>query len=72
MRAQRVVSAPVAALVFVLEPVFAAVFAYLLLGESLGVWGWVGAGLIGVAMLLSELRPVETESDALPAPPAPH
>lgn len=71
--AQRVVSAHVAALVFVLEPVFAAVFAYLLLGELLGVWGWVGAGLIGVAMLLSELRlGAETEGDALPAPPAPH
>ena len=72
VRAQRVVSAPVAALVFVLEPVFAAAFAYVLLGESLGVWGWVGAGLIGVAMLLSELRPVKTESNSLPAPPAPH
>ena len=72
VRAQRVVSASVAALVFVLEPVFAAAFAYLLLGESLGVWGWVGAGLIGVAMLLSELKAAETETDALPAPPAPH
>ena len=54
--AQRVVSAHVAALVFVLEPVFAAMFAYLMLGEALGAWGWVGAGLVGVAMLLSELR----------------
>ncbi len=56
VRAQRVVSAHVAALIFVLEPVFAALFAYALLGESLGVWGWVGAGLVGAAMLLSELR----------------
>jgi drug/metabolite transporter (DMT)-like permease len=54
--AQRVVAAHVAALVFVLEPVFAAGFAYLLLGESLGLWGWVGGALVGAAMLLSELK----------------
>ncbi len=73
VRAQRVVSAHVTALVFVLEPVFAALFAYALLGESLGLWGWVGAGLIGVAMLLSELRATpSSDEDALPAPPTPH
>lgn len=73
VRAQRVVSAHVTALVFVLEPVFAALFAYLLLGELLGPWGWVGAGLVGVAMLMSELRAAEeAERDALPAPPTPH
>ena len=70
VRAQRVVSAHVAALIFVLEPVFAALFAYLLLGERLGVWGWVGAGLVGVAMLLSELR-MEKERGLEPSPPAP-
>ena len=70
VRAQRVVNAHVAALIFVLEPVFAALFAYLLLGERLGVWGWVGAGLVGVAMLLSELKtlPLETELSAPPPP----
>ncbi|ADI13389.1 DMT family transporter [Truepera radiovictrix] len=68
--AQRVVAAHVAALVFVLEPVFAAGFAYVLLGESLGFWGWVGAALVGAAMLLSELR-VRAE-EPLPAPPTPH
>lgn len=73
VRAQRVVSAHVTALVFVLEPVFAALFAYFLLGESLGPWGWVGAGLIGVAMLTSELRASEESvDDVLPAPPSPH
>lgn len=55
--AQRVVSANVAALIFVLEPVFAAVFAYLVLGERLGLTGWVGGGLVVLAMFLSELRP---------------
>ena len=71
VRAQRVVSAHVAALIFVLEPVFAALFAYLLLGERLGVWGWIGAGLVGVAMLLSELRLGKKERGLEPAPPAP-
>jgi len=54
--AQRVVPAHVAALIFVLEPAFAALFAYLVLGEQLGVWGFVGAGLMLVAMLVAELR----------------
>lgn len=72
VRAQRVVSAHVAALVFVLEPVFAALFAYLLLGEALGVWGWVGAGLVGMAMLLSELRMADEGEGLEAAPPTPH
>lgn len=55
--AQRVVPAHVAALIFVLEPVFAAGFAFFLLGERLGPSGWVGGGLVVAAMFLSELRP---------------
>jgi drug/metabolite transporter (DMT)-like permease len=54
--AQRVVAAPLAALVFVLEPVFAAVFAAWWLGERLGPIGWLGGGLVVVAMAVSELR----------------
>ena len=54
--AQRVVPAHVAALIFVLEPAFAALFAYLLLGEQLGTWGLLGAGLMLVAMLVAELK----------------
>lgn len=71
VRAQRVVSAHTAALIFVLEPVFAAVFAYALLGEALGLWGWVGAALVGAAMLLSELN-FSRPDEPLPAPPTPH
>lgn len=71
VRAQRVVSAHTAALIFVLEPVFAAVFAYALLGEALGLWGWVGAALVGAAMLLSELN-FSRADEPLPAPPTPH
>ena len=53
--AQRVVPAPLAALIFLLEPVFAALFAYVLLGERLGLVGWLGALLVLAAMLVSEL-----------------
>lgn len=55
--AQRVVPAHVAALIFVLEPLFAALFAYLLLGERLGPLGWLGGVFIVVAMLVGEIRP---------------
>jgi drug/metabolite transporter (DMT)-like permease len=45
-----------AALIFVLEPVFAALLAFWLLGERLGAMGWAGAALVVVAMLVAELR----------------
>jgi drug/metabolite transporter (DMT)-like permease len=53
--AQRVVPATLAALIFLLEPVFATIFAFFLLGERLGVLGWAGGALVVVAMLVSEL-----------------
>lgn len=55
--AQRVVPAYLTALLFALEPVFAALFAYLLLGETLGRLGWIGGGVVLLAMLVSEMRP---------------
>lgn len=55
--AQRVVPPHTAALVFVLEPVFAAFFGWLLLGEQLGALGWLGGGLVLAGMLVGELRP---------------
>jgi drug/metabolite transporter (DMT)-like permease len=54
--AQRVVPAHLAALVFVLEPAFAALFAYLILGERLGALSWVGGGLMLVAMVIAQVR----------------
>jgi drug/metabolite transporter (DMT)-like permease len=54
--AQRVVPASVAAIVFVLEPVFAATFAWWLAGETLGPAGWAGGLLVVLAMLIAELR----------------
>ncbi len=53
---QRLVPAPQAAVIFTLEPVYAAVFAFFLLGERLGVQGLMGAGLIVAATLISQLR----------------
>lgn len=72
LTAQRVVAAHVAALIFVLEPVFAAVFAYFALGETLGFWGWVGGALVGGAMLVSELNFSKQEGELEPTPPTPH
>ncbi len=54
--AQRVVPAAVAAIVFVLEPVFAALFAWWLAGETLGPAGWAGGLLVVLAMMVAELR----------------
>jgi drug/metabolite transporter (DMT)-like permease len=54
--AQRVVPAYAAALIFALEPVFAAIFAYFLLGETLSVQGWLGGALVVLAMIIGEFR----------------
>ena len=48
--------AHLAALVFVLEPAFAALFAYVLLGERLGALGWIGGGVMLFAMIIAEVR----------------
>lgn len=45
-----------AALIFTLEPVFAGVASWLLLGERLGARGWLGAVLIIAGVLISELK----------------
>eukprot|EP00967_Tisochrysis_lutea_P142981 scaffold264994_cov30-Tisochrysis_lutea.AAC.1 len=42
-----------AAIIYALDPVYAAVFSYLLLGESLGKQGLEGASLVLIAVLLS-------------------
>jgi drug/metabolite transporter (DMT)-like permease len=53
--AQRVVPAYAAALIFALEPVFAAIFAYFMLGETLSLQSWLGGGLVVIAMILGGL-----------------
>lgn len=51
---QRWVSAHEAALLYTFEPVFAAVFSFWLLGEALGVRGFLGAGFVLFATVLSQ------------------
>ena len=50
-----------AAIIYSLDPVYGAVFSWLLLGESLGPQGLVGGGLVLTAVALSR-------SDAFDAP----
>lgn len=53
-RFQADVTATEAAIIFTMEPVFAALFGYLLLAERLSGQQWIGALLILVAMLVSQ------------------
>lgn len=56
--AQRHTTPTHTALLFSMEPVFAAVFAYLLAGESLGVRGALGGLLMLAGMLVAEVEPL--------------
>jgi drug/metabolite transporter (DMT)-like permease len=53
---QRYTTATHAALIFSLEPVFAAAFAYAFAGETLGVTGLLGAAVMLGAMVVAELK----------------
>jgi drug/metabolite transporter (DMT)-like permease len=59
--AQRWVAAYEAALLYTLEPVFATIFSFLILGEQLGIRGWFGAVLILVATVWSQHRSKSTQ-----------
>jgi drug/metabolite transporter (DMT)-like permease len=54
---QRVVPAPQAAVIFTLEPVFAAIFSFAVLGEHLAARGLAGAAMIILAAIASQWRP---------------
>ena len=54
-RMQKDTTATKASIIYTAEPVFAGVFSYLILGETLGLVGMLGAGLILSGMLCSEL-----------------
>lgn len=54
-RMQKDTTATKASVIYTMEPVFAGVFSYLILGEVLGHVGMIGAGLILSGMLCSEL-----------------
>ncbi|MDF1561544.1 MAG: DMT family transporter [Deltaproteobacteria bacterium] len=70
-RYQRHTTAPRASLIFASEPVFAALFAYWLLGETVGPTGLAGAGLVLLAIALpqSPSGPAGDSRDALPPTP---
>ncbi|MCV6625665.1 MAG: DMT family transporter, partial [Cellvibrionaceae bacterium] len=52
---QRLLEPHKVALIFALEPIFAHIFAFMFLGELLGLNGWIGASLIITGMLWAEL-----------------
>jgi drug/metabolite transporter (DMT)-like permease len=54
--AQRHINATETAIVYTLEPLFAAVFSFWWLGESLGTRGMLGGGMVLVAMVLSQIK----------------
>jgi drug/metabolite transporter (DMT)-like permease len=49
------------AIILSMEPVFAAFFAWFWLGERMGLWGWIGAGLILGGIFLAELKTVSSK-----------
>jgi len=53
---QRFTTATRTALIFTMEPVFAALFAFLIAGEMLSILGWIGGGLIVSGMLIAEIK----------------
>ncbi|WP_269533446.1 DMT family transporter [Chitinimonas sp. BJYL2] len=62
--AQRSVSADKAAVIYAMEPVFAALFGWVLLSESLTIRAGLGGALVVVAVILSELKPAVGKSPA--------
>lgn len=44
------------AIIFTLEPVFAALFGFLIGNESLTLFNWIGMGLIFIAILITVLK----------------
>lgn len=55
MHALKSVSAPLAALIYTAEPLWGALFAWVLLDERWGPTGWVGAALIIASTAASQL-----------------
>jgi drug/metabolite transporter (DMT)-like permease len=62
--AQARLSATRAAVIFALEPVWAAIFAAIVLGERLGVKGYAGGALVIAGILVSEVAGADDASNA--------
>lgn len=54
-----------AALIYTLEPVFAAIFSVWLAGDRLTSFGWFGGALIVAGMIVAEVWPLMTQSKAV-------
>ncbi len=65
--AQRTVAADKAALVYAMEPVFAALFAWAWLSEALTLRAALGGAMVVFAVLLSEWRAADRAADNAPA-----
>jgi drug/metabolite transporter (DMT)-like permease len=46
------------AIIIMMEPIFAALFGFLLAGDRLTLWQWAGAGLMVMAFFLTQLYPL--------------
>ncbi len=68
--AQRIVPAQRVALIFIMEPVCAALMAWYVLGERLGMRGWLGSALILTAVLLGSLPRVPQFTKSVEPAPA--
>ncbi|MFO0706178.1 MAG: DMT family transporter [Nitrospira sp.] len=66
MWAQQLIPAQQVALVFALEPAYAAWLAWYFLGESLDLQGWIGSGLILFGVVVGSLGSSEPEPKPLP------
>lgn len=55
---QQFTSASHTAIIFAAEPVFSAIFAYILAGELLSARGYIGAGLVLAGILIAELSSI--------------
>lgn len=61
LKFQKTVSPTKAGIIFSIEPIFAAVFAYFLLSEKISNFGLVGCALIFIGLLVSEIFTVKDE-----------
>jgi drug/metabolite transporter (DMT)-like permease len=65
MRAQRYMSSARAALIFCVEPLFAALASWVWFGERLSLLQWTGGGLILAGMVLAEIPAHGSSSEAV-------
>lgn len=62
---QRMVTNPTDAnLIYSLQPLFTSVFAFLLLGETMGPTGFLGGSLIGAAIYMVATKGMENEKES--------